>query len=177
MKLLTMRQRDFRVRNFRGAKRREKAPLAEPTNNAEGNEAVAPVNEEVESITFFLDKAIEETVAYASLKDEYEERVAEYSESMRSMVTAVKALGSEMSDFEKQELELTIEQCELKVELASSTLEQLRDKLARLESGGGDSEDRNEATRLMIQNKDAPILRTVLVSLMNKCAEAEVRHD
>jgi Kinesin motor domain len=168
MKLLAMRQRDLRERTTRGGRREKSATDVKPTAK---QDAFAPADDEIDSINFFLDKVVEETVAYAELKDQYEERVTEYSEAMRALVAAVKDL-EESNEGERQELEHTIQQLELKVELSGSALETIRARISRFEADDG-TED-GKATRQLIKDKSAPVLRTILIGTMDKLAEAEV---
>lgn len=168
MKLLAMRQRDLRERMTRRSHREKSAIAVECV----AHEAFAAENEEIDTINFFIGRAVDETVTYAELKIQYEERVAEYSDSMRSMVSAVNSL-EQASEIDRQELEHTIQVLELKVELSASALEMIRSRILRSEAADEGAED-STATKQLIKDKCAPVLRTILVGTIDKLAKAEV---
>jgi hypothetical protein len=181
MKLLSMRHNNLvhdRTSSI-GLSRRRTTILIPPRSRDDG--VFASVSEETRSINFILDKAVAEKVNLEELKNRYEERVAEYGETMRKMVANVKSLKdararadidtSEDSQDAVRELEQTIEEIELKAELVGSQLENLSSQLSVAEA------DSNDKHGDVIRAKDAPVLRTLLMETIDKLAASEVRTD
>lgn len=172
MKLLAMRQRDLRERTTRGGRRDTTATSAKLASAVSKQEAFAPADEGIESINVYLYKAVEETVAYAVLKGRYEDQVAEYSEAMRALVSAVNELEN-AGEGERHELEHAIQELQIKVELFGLALEETRSGIARVEADEG-SNDINSIGKVIL-DKSAPVLRTILIGTIDKLVEAEVR--
>lgn len=170
IKLLSMRQSKLRERTNRVIPKENRD--IEAISPVPEQEAFAPINEEVSSITYRLMNALQESVASAELKDQYETRVAAYSDLMRSMIAAVKKLESTNED-ERQDLEHFIRESELKIELSGTELDKIRERLSNIESDIGD--DFPGSLRYLISDKTAPVLRTVLLGVIDKLFEAEVR--
>jgi DNA repair exonuclease SbcCD ATPase subunit len=82
MKLLSMRQRDLHDRTSSTAASRRRSSIVQPPRNRDDG-VFAPSTEETASINFIFDKAVAEKVNLAEMKSRYEERVAEYSETMQ----------------------------------------------------------------------------------------------
>jgi Kinesin motor domain len=172
MKLLAMRQRNLRDRTNKEFRREKGAPEANAFAPVHEQDDFAPTNEEIVSIFFLLDKGVEESVAYAELKAQYETRVAAYSDLMRAMVTAVKDLD-ESSEHERQELEHTIRELDLKVELSEAELDRIRARISLIEADNGDAF--NSSMRQLLSDKPAPILRTLLLGTISRLTEIDVR--
>jgi len=168
MKLLAMRQRELRQRTTRNGRRGEKSQL-----KSTKQEGFAPENEEIDSIHFLLEKEISESVTRADLKVQYEERMTEYSEAMRDLVAAVKQLEEADDDSSNcQEMEHTVQELELKVELTSASMEKIRKRLDWFEAQ--DNGDDSKATKNLIKDKSAPVLRTVLLGTLDKLVDSEL---
>jgi hypothetical protein len=190
MKLLAMRNREFHDRksSVGGFSRRRSTFLPPVIREQEEEEEddFAPVDEEVQSMGFLLEKVVSDRVNRSELKQKYEERVAEYSELMRKLVTEVKALeglkrdvvGDGEDDTESKmylisETEQNVEDLELRVELLGSELEDLRLKLPEHDENALEVEKCESAVEV-VSGKSAPILRTLLLETMEKYSEAEV---
>ena len=97
MKLLSMRQRELSERTSSiGVRHRGTSEIANTEAGARksrNNKAFAPSNEEIKSIKFVLDKMIADRASRANLRQQYEERVAVYSDTMRKVVAEVKLLN------------------------------------------------------------------------------------
>ena len=180
MKLLAMRNREFHDRRTSvvGFSRR-RSTLLPPVihEDQEEKEEFAPMNEDVKSMGFLLEKAVSDKVNGSELKRRYEEGVAEYSELMRRLVTEVKALETMKkagaADELTRESEQNVEDLELRVELLGSELEELRSKLPHWDEDETE-ESKNQPFVDVITGKDAPILRTLLLETIEKYSGAEV---
>jgi Kinesin motor domain len=172
MKLLSMRQHKLKERTNRVVRKERMHVNLEVISPVREHDAFAPNNEEVVSITYLLDKAVEQSVASAELKEQYETRAVAYSDLMRAMVAAVKKLESATED-DKLELGHAIRELELKIELSGTELDKIRDRLAQIENDNGD--DFPASLQLLVKDKTAPVLRTVLLGAIEKLFEAEVR--
>jgi DNA repair exonuclease SbcCD ATPase subunit len=180
MKLLSMRQRDLHDRTSSVGASRRRTSTIPPRSRDDG--VFAPSSEETASINFILDKTVAEKVNLAEIKNRYEERVAEYSETMRKMVANVKCLedarakaqddASEDAQDAVRELEQTIEEIELKAELVGSELEDLSAQLSVAEADAND--ENSDAAAKMIGAKNAPVLRTLLMETIDKLTASEV---
>ena len=174
MKLLSMRQRELRQRTNRAGRR---DPAKQQSSKSQ--QGFAPVNEEIDSMHFLLDKKIAETVTRAELQSQYEERMTEYSETMRALVVAVKQLEDGQNEETQQELEHTVEELELKVEIAGGAMEKIQIRLSRLDEAldMDSSDDGNAATKKLIRDKTAPVLRTLLIGTVDRLVEAELQRQ
>jgi hypothetical protein len=190
MKLLAMRKKELHHRSAptpsRAPKARAPAPRGILRKQTSPSDAFAPVSSETKSIMFLLDKAITDLVSKSQTKRRYEERVAEYSDTMRDMVAEVNSLNElknamqETDDDDKSEevrvREQNVEDLELKLELVGSELETLK---ANLPFGDEESEsslslDNDAAVIKVLVSLDAPTLRTVFKEIINKLADSEV---
>lgn len=183
MKLLSMRNQELRQRTSTVATSRRRSSVFASKSSfplATNKTAFAPSSETTASIGFLLDQAVSEKLRTLETDKRYEECVIEYSQAMRSMVEAVNALRKSRSnamdtDVEEKaeterDLEQTVEEIELKVELLGDELENLRRELA--ESDG--AEGLETMTEKVIKDKDAPILRTVLLDTLEKLVDIKV---
>lgn len=185
MKLLSMRQRELRERSTAGGREtgRRMSVLTGKVTASESQPDFAPRSDSLDSFKYLLDQVMMEMVSVEELKNQYEERVAEYGQAMRSMVNAVKSLEesrrqseSKMSDDDDdgaiREQEQYVEELELKVELVGSELESLRSQLSMVE----DAENlKPEATaEKLLKDKNAPVLRTVLLEMIEHAADLHV---
>lgn len=183
MKLLAMRQRDLRRRTSMmavpGCERRSIVALQTIPESANGSgipgDFAPTTSQEVRTLSFLLDTAMDQQIGAFKLKEQYENRMAEYSEAMRQMVVAVKAMGdvkqngsTHGEEAEIAELEHTVEELELKVELIGSDLENLRSELPV-----DDDEEETIVARL-VKDKPAPIVRTLLIDVVGKYSESMV---
>jgi len=186
MKMLSMRNREFRERTstigFGGSRRR--SSIFQPTkfDPTEGEDKFAPLNEEVKSMKFVLEKMVSDKVARFQTQRRYEECMDEYSEAMRAMSAEfkkheearkkVKELDTEEHRINERECEENVEELEIKVELLGNELEDLRCKLPQ-EDEETESDDINVVETLLAA-QDAPVLRTLLLQNMETYTRAEV---
>ena len=169
MKLLAMRRRKFRNRTVLSD--RSDNVSTESKLIATEENAFSQVNEEVESITFLLEKTIEELVLSLVLKSQYESRFEAYSDLLRKMVKAVKRLESPNHD-DREELIEAVRELDLKIEIAAADIEKIRNQLSPSVEENDDSFD--SSVRKIISEKPAPLLRTIIVGFMKKIADGEV---
>ncbi|GKY99523.1 hypothetical protein MPSEU_000906400 [Mayamaea pseudoterrestris] len=185
MKLLAMRNQELRDRTSVVAmSRRPSSALARkssfpvPANKV----TFAPRSDAIDSINFILDQAVVEKIMILEADQRYEECVTEYSEAMRNMVEAVKALehARELAknvdneiDLDESELIQVVEESELKVELLSEELESLRRQLSETDGNEG----KEALAEKLIKDKDAPLLRTVLLDTLEKLIETKILHN
>ena len=168
MKLLAMRNRE---RNRRPVKHRgAPKPSSSPANLDEVG--FAQNSDKLKSMQFLVNKDITNHINQQSLKTQYEERVNEYSETMRALSAAVKSLENCESEESMHDLEQTIEETELKVELLSSELETLRSQLQMQD----DDEEVDDFASLkhFLSDKEAPVLRSLLLDSVKKVAAVSV---
>jgi Kinesin motor domain len=168
MKLLSMRQHKLKESANRVVRKGKSNDSTSVISREQ--DAFALNNEEIASITYLLDKAVQHSVASADLKEQYETRVVAYSDLMRAMVASVKKL-EESNEDDKQELEHTIRELELKIELSGTELDKIRDRLSQVDSG----DDILASLHLLIKEKSSSVLRIVLLRTIDKLLKAEVR--
>jgi hypothetical protein len=174
MKLLAMRNHDRtrpEVRRRGGSRKKTVSPPASPH--------YAKDNESIRSIQFLLDKAVTDNVNHENLKQQYQDSVNEYTETMRSLVDAVKKLEKisaedGINEESRKEFEHTVEEKELKVELLGSELESLRSQLRVFEGADNSEVDHMEPVKKLVEDKDAPVLRTLLLNSVQRVAKVEV---
>lgn len=178
MRLLATRKKECRERNHKTGKIR-KTETSNHHNLRE--EGFAPVDDETSKSTKMLvDRVVSETVSRECLKKKYQSRFNEYTQTMRLLMDQVKALedlsSSEVDEPEKEsklEIEQQIEELELKIELLGGELEQLSSEIPAHEEEENDS---LEPIKVMLENKEAPVLRSLLVSYLEELIHAEVRY-
>jgi hypothetical protein len=188
MKLLSMRQRELSVRTSSigissiGINRRRSLHFQQLNQNETSERNFAPSNEDIKSMKFILDKMVADQVNHANMNNLYEDRVAAYSDIMRSLVSEVKLLNEARQNLQQNpgdetrdavgDHEESVADLELKLELVGSELEELRSKMP--EHGEESKLDGEEAARKMMMDMTAPVLRTLLLETFSKFAEAEV---
>ncbi|CAB9521271.1 Kinesin-like protein [Seminavis robusta] len=178
MKVLSSRQRDFRQRASTIGAGRRRSTMLPPLPNADGKEdepSFAPLDDEVKSAKFVLEKFVKDRVTRSELQQKYEERVAEYSEAMREMVKEVKILENTdddaMEDDDVEDRKQNVEELELKVEVLGRELEDLR---ARLPNNDDPDDNNNDTTESVLAAKTAPVLRTLLMETVELYAKTEL---
>jgi outer membrane murein-binding lipoprotein Lpp len=195
MKLLAMRQRDLRRRTSMmavpGCGRRSIVALQTIPESSHGSglpgDFAPATSQEVQTLTFLLNDAVDQQIQAFKLKEQYENRMAEYSEAMRQMVVAVKAMGdvkrngssSTHGEAEMDDLENTVEELELKVELIGSDLESLRAQLPHDDEDedgrdSGQADEKETTVARLVKDKPAAIVRTLLLDVVGKCCESMV---
>jgi hypothetical protein len=183
MKLLSMRPRELTERtSLVGRNRRRTSDFVALKENLATEKTFAPTNEEVKSMKFVFDKMVADKVNQESLTLEYEGRVGVYSDTMRKVVAEVKLLNEARKHLQKNQDDIsretvrdheeTVADLELKLELISSELEELKSKLPS--NGETAKLDGEEAVKKMMSTMSAPVLRTLLIETFSKFANAEV---
>jgi kinesin family member 21 len=185
MKLLSMRSRELSERTSLvgpGPLRRRTNEFTSSRGPTVEEGLAAPTSEDTKSIRFMLFKMVEEKVNQANLAHEYEDRVNLYSNIVRQMVVEMKKLEeakrqhacdqSEKTTETVTNIEEAVAELELKLELVSSELEQIR---PRLPQNPEESRlDADEAVVKMMSAMSAPVLRTLLLETFSKYADVEV---
>ena len=169
-KLLSMRQRDLK----RGGGHRRLTMTLPPPHQESKDPRFAGSTDEVESDLRTLRKSVHERVKKASLENKYQQQIAEYSETMRSMATAVDKLHQQSAggnDAVEEDLQQTVLDMELKSELLGTSLESLETQMAETAK---ESEDDDAAMIRLIESKDSPVLRSVLLEVVELYASSEV---
>jgi hypothetical protein len=150
-------------------------------------EIFALESDETTSASFLLNRMVSDRVGVAHGKKRYEERMADFGKLMREMkkeVAAYNALyssvdaGDEAAGNEEviKEHEQNIEDLELRMELVTSDLEDIRSRL-KLDTSPeeNDSDEINfEKEVNFISKLRAPVVRTVLVEMMREMTNTEV---
>jgi hypothetical protein len=187
MKLLSLRNRELRDRTSATPQNRlSLCPSGRRSSvvvkKSGGEHEFASLNDEVISLKFLIERLVSERVGKVEIQAEYEQKVAEYSLTMRSMVEAVKDLEESRNsrserlsnDTEEmvQEHEHAVGELELKVELLGSDLENLQTHLDTFEDG--DETKSGSEVKNLVANQSAPVLRTLLVEICETLTEAEV---
>ena len=146
------------------------------------SQSFASKNEEIDSIKFLLEKLIDDKVQNSYLSMKYEQKVAKYSELMRSLVVEVKTLNkvkeekSSLSYLKSiQSHEENVEELELKIELLDGELEDLRLKLSQGDGNNALIQDKSEdAVMSMVANLNAPVARTILWEVLERLGNSMV---
>ncbi len=189
MKVLSLRKRDLNERSHKvNQKKTHEDSQAEDKQVPQG---FAPGSQEISSLKFLLEKIVSDRASASLLHKQYEVKVAEYSDLMRTLVQEMKFIkeaknGLITSDEEEkysvqetiQESEQNIEDLELKIEVVGNDLENIRSRLPN--SGKNSAEDEpidekfeNDAIK-MIANLSAPVTKTLLWDILDITTKAEV---
>ena len=190
MKLLSMKQRDLRsskTSSHRNGIKENKSKLSHESDKENENVQIvkeevfdfAPDSSELDSIKFQLDRVVHERACHAELKHQYEESYARYSDAMRLLLSAVKSLESakanECPSDDILDFEQSIEDLELKVDLASNELESIQKQLSIYEKRhSSDENHENSALRSILRETNSPMLRTLLLDSIETYSETEV---
>ena len=141
---------------------------------------------------------VSDRVAFSQNKMKYEQKVAEYSNLMKMLTVELQAIKvakqeqDSSSDLDEQRIqslfdhEHNISDLELKLDLVSAELEDLRTKLPRGEIESQDDEEdgicdetsgltkSEDSASRMISNLGAPVLRTILWDMLGGMTQSEV---
>ena len=185
MKLLSMRRKELNVRTSLGgaANNRRKTTGFSASNSDfidQPNGGQVASSDDIKSMRFILFKMVGDKVNQASLKQEYDDQIALYSRIVRQLMVEMKELEeaktkpespeSREAIFEKEE---SIADLELKLELVSSELEDVRSKLPNHDHSL--QLDGDEAAKKLMASMSAPQLRALLLETFTKFADSEVR--
>ena len=169
MKLLSIRQKEWRDRSRRIERRHGRSVCV--GNMSSNDEPVS--DEHMRSTRFCVERALSDRVQHARIEAEYEQRIAEYSATMRDLRDAVLALSEARGTDEPPDLshlQERVEERELKVDLAGSSLEALKEQIASFDK------DRNEDDlQTLLSNQTSVVLRTLLLEALENQVNAQVR--
>jgi kinesin family protein 4/21/27 len=177
MRLLTKRRNDI-TQNHKPSRK----PL-------EGMEQFAPIDDEVKSIHFILEKSILDKVSLAQTKELYESKVVEHGKLMASMAKEAKHVlelkrehhyvdsdGVDVIVAQILECEDTLQELQLQIELLENDMEQLKSKYPHLEDQlFEDMTDENGSALKIIAKLEGPVLRSLLWNFMESYFAAELQ--
>ncbi|KAL7561839.1 hypothetical protein ACA910_009677 [Epithemia clementina (nom. ined.)] len=168
-KLLSMRQRDLK----RGGGHRRLTMTMLPPSQLKDS-PFAGSTEEVESAVSLLRSSINGRVEKACLENKYQQHVAEYSATMRSMAEAVQKLRDSAGHdgAVEEDLQQSVLDMELKAELLGSSLNDLEQQIS--DDDGKDSAS-EAAMKDLIESKDSPVLRSVMLEVLEMYASSELQ--
>ncbi|KAL7517721.1 hypothetical protein ACHAWX_002619 [Stephanocyclus meneghinianus] len=162
----------------------------------ESTHIFAPECGEVNSLKFVLEKTVKDRVDQTQCRRAYEAKIAEHEKLMMAMSKEVKLLNQrkkESSELEHldpdhydelvlliRELEENVQGYLIQIELVEDDLEKLRSRWPSVENESSDnklictSPRKEESTKQMISRLEAPVLRTLLWSVLDSCTKSEV---
>jgi DNA repair exonuclease SbcCD ATPase subunit len=189
MKLLAMRKRELHHRTSIPIPSRRRATQLSAVHEdnsrsgASNDKGFATKSQDLASSRFLLERMISEQVLEAQMKLKYEDKVAEYGELMRSLVSEVENLNEAKSqakgDDDLSDLEQNVEDLELKLELVGSELDDLRIKLPQGDDAFVEGQANgvlilSEPSKKILSGLSSPVLRTLLLEMTEKRAMTEV---
>ena len=169
-KLLVTRQKGMK-RNAGGTRRltMTKLPPARPQELMLAT--FAGSTDEVEAIISSFQQSVITRVVQADLEKKYEDTFALYSATIRSTVQSHEALKEAEDDsLESEQLQQVILENELKGELLGSALKKLREQMTQNEKMDSNDND----LKKLVEDREAPVLRSVVLELLELYASAEV---
>ena len=187
MKLLSVRNRELRERTSLApvSRRRSMQIFAQPTKDSG---IASPSSKEATSMAFVLDTLISDQATIADLQTQYEKRIAEYGEIMRSLITEVNKLDElrkagkhkmEDDDDDEQDMnghdqaieeqERVVEDLEVQSEVADSDAKELDARMKQLISNSSEKNARKTLSRLA-----APVVRSLLWDYVMRQMDIEV---
>ena len=173
-RLLTKRRNDLN-RNTHGSRQSKRVGR----DSVGGMTDFAPADEELDSIKFLLEKTLADKVALSQNSYVYETKVVEHGALMHSLAKEMKALNKAKKDqralndtdntpSDVKELEDTVQELQLKIELIENDLGQLQEKYPSIEESVFEDEENdqvfreNEPAMKIVSKLDGPVLRTLL---------------
>lgn len=170
MRLLSIRSRELQNRNTSPGRRQSiRLPRLE--------EGFVASSQEVDSMKFLLNQLIADRVTLEQTRVQYEDRVADFTEIMCKLSEEVKVLDNSNPDSDELiEQEQVVEDLELKLEIISGELEELRVKV-------GSSDDTVEESNFASKAKEtigtlsAPILRSLLLDFIDQHVDIELERQ
>jgi hypothetical protein len=150
----------------------------------------APMTEELSSLLFVLEKALENKVDISRNKQIYDEKVAErerFEQSMSAEVallnekkTKCKEFGSEPPEdviCEVRDCQDNIQELMLKIELLENGIELIRENYPSVEDEDDshvDAFDTQDSALMVLSKQNGPALRTLIVKLLTSCHDSEL---
>lgn len=129
-------------------------------------------SEMVDSVNHLLDQIVNEEVVASETKTKYEESVRIYGDCMRKLVAAVKELEESKRSPDPvtiSDIEQTIEDLELKVDLVAHEMETLGAEVSVNEKRSA-----SHSAEEIVNDKEAPLLRRVLLEKLRDIVSAKV---
>jgi hypothetical protein len=167
MRLLSLRSRELQNRNTSPG-RRQSIRLPRPEDGFVRN------SQELDSMKFLLNRLIIDRVTLEQTRVQYEDRVADFTEVMGKLAEEVRVLDNFVPGSDDLiEQEQVVEDLELKLEIISGDLEELR---AKVGSPDDTDEESNFASKAKetIGTLSAPILRTLLLDFIDEHADMQL---
>ena len=190
MRLLTKRRTDISHNARRSRQSRAHGNYLQ--QDIEGMDQFAPINEEMSSLKFLLEKTVADRVAFTQTKEAYTAKVIEHGELMQSLAKEAKVINTWKREYENTDpntsvvqdvlLEIrdhedTVQELQLKLELVENDLDQLRSKFPSVQDDVSDDDTRigNGSGLKMIAKLDGPVLRTLLWNLLDSYFNVELQ--
>ena len=188
MRLLTKRRNSTKI------SRRSKVTDS-PQYNLDGMDQFAPINEEVKSIKFLLEKTIKDKVNFSLNKQAYESMAIEHGEMIQAMAKEARKIRELRRQYQAadsnsvdeiatdiRDLEETVQAFQLQIELAENDMEQMKAKFPDIEDhvfqDDDDALEEDEGPALkMITKLEGPVLRTLLWNLLESFVATELQRQ
>ena len=182
IKLLSIRQTDLSIHKTSSIQR----SIRSGGQNATKSKSILKdlSNEDRNSTKYIFDRMVFDKVKQIRLKKKYEELVATYSETMREVVSEVKALkqarellhGENDESVEQlavvKDLEENIVDLEFKLEILDSELQEISAQMPNQENSS--EEDAEHAVEKLLSGMTSSTLRSIIYETFSKLVEAEV---
>ena len=183
MRLLTKRRNESR----NPSTRQSRLHVVDMQPSREG---FAPLNEELKSIKFMLEKIVSDRVALSQSRNAYESKVVQHGRLMQAMAKEARELHQRQQEYQAAEnSEITdyiathirdhedaVEQLQLQIELLENELEQLRAKHPTIEEDVFEDDVVDDGHLKMIAKlHDGPVLRTIISNLLESYVAAELQ--
>jgi kinesin family member 4 len=170
MKLLSIRSRELQNRQFSPGRRMS-------TRTPHLKDGFAEDSPELESIRLVLNRVVLDRVEFNLAKSDYEALMSEYSQLVSRVVAELKILNkNNQGNEESKEQEHIVEDLQLKLEIVTTELRDLKSKLENSTDSNGDL--RNEERILQtIGSLNATNLRTLLWDYVIKLADSDLHRE
>mmetsp|Transcript_36339 Transcript_36339/g.74047 ORF Transcript_36339/g.74047 Transcript_36339/m.74047 type:complete len:1130 (-) Transcript_36339:43-3432(-) len=150
----------------------------------------ASMTEELSSLSFVLEKALENKVDISRNKQMYDEKVAEREKlelSMSAEVVLLKEKKTKRKEFgseppedvicEVRDCQDNIQELSLKIELLENDIGLIRENYPSVEDedyGCADAFDTQDSALMVLSKQSSPALRTLIVKLLTSCHDSEL---
>ena len=151
----------------------------------------ASMTEELSSLSFVLEKALENKVDISRNKQMYDEKVAEREKlelSMSAEVVLLKEKKTKCKEFgseppedvvicEVRDCQDNIQELSLKIELLENDIGLIRENYPSVEDedyGCADAFDTQDSALMVLSKQSSPALRTLIVKLLTSCHDSEL---
>eukprot|EP00986_Skeletonema_menzelii_P003721 scaffold1185_cov143-Skeletonema_menzelii.AAC.15 len=149
----------------------------------------ASMTEELSSLSFVLEKTLENKVDISRNKQIYDEKVAERERLGQSMSAEIELLNAKKMQCEEcgsetpEDLICEVRDCQdniqdlsLKIELLENDIELIRENHPSVEDnyGSTDAFDAQDSALMVLSKQSGPALRTLIVKLLTSCHDSEL---